>query len=165
MQTDAILLEHEGQTCEVYFFRGWSGYSHPVKPQDPIYLEDAIAGPSYYRVWMCGQGDEKLFVKFQGISNHRQAVATIKSEDKPNAPGVFELLEDRGGIRVGPQFDIQQIDDHEVFLYHSGNPEASFEKISPASTISYTYKYDDFGVLQTVTIVNFDGEISTLNMS
>ncbi len=164
MQTDSIHIEYDGEPCEVYFFRGWGGYSHPVTPQIPVCLEDALAAESYYRAYLREVDGDQRLMKFEGIHNGRQIVTGMDDAPPPGGPKVFELIEAESGLSVGERFEIAHVDRYEKFLYHPGIYEVPFEKLCPVSRLSYSYEYDESGVLLTVTVVNFDGDTSTLDM-
>ena len=63
-----IKTQKNEMQCQVYFFKSWATYSHPVKPVDAIDYTESIRRGKFYRAWMCDTKESRsLFVLFEGI--------------------------------------------------------------------------------------------------
>ncbi len=165
METDSISTTLDGQTCTVYFFAGWSTYSHPVTPIEPLLWEDALMRDNYYRAWMCKESGEERFVLFERINNQRKVMAPGSMiGGLPAQAGTFELIEDGMRISAGDPITCEEAFLRERFLNRGEASNADLEQLTPVVDLSYRYHYDADGLLRTVTIVNVEGKTSVLNM-
>lgn len=157
--------ELDGQPCQVAFFESWTSYAHPVTPQQPLTLYQALKRPKYYRAWKCDVNGKPLFVLFEAVENTpgaKPAGAQPASGAEPrlsfysSGEGVPASTAARVRLQPGqalrqPSFGVQGVDNTAVI--HS---------LEQKVNISYRYRYKVDGRLDTVTIVNPEGRESVL---
>ena len=159
---DHAEVDLEGVACEVYFFKSWGTYSHPVTPIDPIDYEVAIMREGFCLAWMCNANDKKLFAKFQARTNNIRETDLVKPS-KNQKVEYYEYLSKGDGLKIGKQINIDEAISHEKFLISS--PDSSNTMVLIEQDILYTYRYiyNADGSLKKVIVTNMLGEESTLN--
>lgn len=145
--------------CKVYFFKGWSTYSHPVRPINPIELEDAVKRAGYYRAWMCKVGGRNLFVKFEGIEQDR--IETDIKKRKGSDVEVYEAIKSNGSYVVGSTVSVDRPAVSDRFFVSYPEEENLF-LLSQKVAMSYEYEYSAEGALKKVYVKDFDGNITAL---
>lgn len=79
-----IRADKDGKECDVFFFKSWGSYSHPVTPVDPISYEEALRRDGFSRAWMCGPQNNRQFMLFEGVRVSRSGISQA-SVDPTNA--------------------------------------------------------------------------------
>lgn len=163
MSTDHIAAQLDNQPCEVYFFRAWTSYSHPVKPVEPMFLEQALQRGKYQRAWMCLDKGEQRFVLLETIDSRAQPVDLPGGA--PVAGQAASFFEARGNA-ASPQLgrplkadDIAAATDF-IALLPGAKPQPMW--VSQKVQSSFRYRYRDNGALASVTIVNPEGKVNVL---
>ena len=162
-----LIVDHaemnlEGLPCDVYFFKRWGTYSHPVTPIDPIDYEIAVMREGFCLAWMCKEGSNELFTKFQARTNNITETDII-SPTKSESIEYYEYLTNGGKVEVGRKLTIGETITLEKFLISL--PDSRNNLLANEQNISYTYHYiyNDDGLLKKVLITNMLGEENTLD--
>ena len=162
LKVDHAKINLEELHCEVYFFKRWGTYSHPVTPIDPIDYEIAVMREGFCLAWMCKEGSNELFTKFQARINNITETDIIKPT-KSESIEYYEYLTNAGKIEMGRKLNIDETITLEKFLISL--PGSSNNLLANEQNISYTYRYiyNDDGSLKKVVITNMLGEENTLD--
>lgn len=158
---DHLNANFQGKPCDVYFFKSWGTYSHPVKPLHPMEFEEAIGRDGYYRAWMCEKNNEPLFVFFEGIEMIKKVTNILKVKKNSDKIHIYEPRMVSGRIDVGRELNANDTIKINSFLIAIPNDSEYLISVEQKSAISYEYKYHDNGKLQEVIVKNFDGEIKS----
>ncbi len=156
----------DGRVCEVYFFESWGSYDHPSGPIGPLSYEDAIGRPSYYRAWLCGTPEERIFVMFEGMEQRRRAYPKWTLPMPSEGRSFFKVsLRGEGDVEVGARMTLPEtfdaIDYLEVRQENGGVTGASV--VHARVRLRYRYRYAK-GVLTEVETTNSDGVIKVVPM-
>lgn len=157
-----IESELDGQRCQVAFFASWATYAHPVTPQLPLTLYQALKRPRYHRAWKCDVSGKALFVLFEAVENMPRTKPSATQPATGTEPSLSFFSAGDGAsttsgsmarTRLEPgqalrqtSFGVQGLDDTAVV--HTFDQKVN---------ISYRYRYGADGQLATVTIVNPEG--------
>ncbi len=166
MRTDHIESTYDGVPCNVYFFTSWSTYSHPVRPQDPLDLEDALNREGYYRAWMVGESGKELFVFFEAVSNNRQETQIAPEEEQSDLAVGFVMWRaqyDGGTLTKGPRISYGDALRENAFLVQQTGSGKNLNLITQTVQLSYRYIYQPDGTLKKIIITNPDGKVSELD--
>jgi hypothetical protein len=151
--------------CTVYFFKRWAGYSHPVRPVEPLTHEDALNLAGYCRVFLCGEGKMSRITFFQAIKTERAEVA-LATPPAPAAPSAryFALTRAKDELGLGKEVSAAEATMLDELIRIPPRNEvqppgnrARIEIVTHSVGYSYEYKYDDAGVLKQVVITNPEG--------
>jgi hypothetical protein len=160
MTVDHVSAELAGEPCDAYFFARWSTYSHPVTPQEPLYLEQALLRKNFYRAWSCAVSGQPRFVLFEAIANQAQLLAGgVVSPDGAEGPLFFALAE--GGSLGAPITAAQAMQSSRFGLRFERGPRGGIV-VQQKVSFSYRYRYRADGRLDTVTITNNEGVVKQL---
>lgn len=150
--------------CEVFFFKSWATYQHPVTPVGPLSLEKALMRKSHYRAYMCDSTNGKLFVRFDLIeleAKRGEATSEILQSDYPVV--IYEAKASGQGYVAGDRIRLNQILERDHYFVGSGGPSASRPKlVGERLAMQYLYKYEPDGRLGSVVIQRLDGETRKL---
>ena len=162
-----IESELDGSRCQVAFFETWSTYAHPVTPQKPLTLRQALMRDKYHRAWQCEVNGEPLFVLFEAVENSVQNKPGASRQPAGPEPTLqFFSASDRMSATPGngtpaplapgqalrqASFGVQGLDDTSVIHWFD-------QKVN----LSYRYRYKPDGRLDTATIVNPEGRKQVL---
>lgn len=164
MTTDHIRATLDGQPCEVYFFKSWTSYAHPVTPVDPMYLEDALQRAKYQRAWMCrSQGGEPRFVLLETVDNQSRPLKL--PEGAPAAGPAARFFEARGSAdcpELGAPLKADDLAAASAFIAVLPAPAAQAMWVTQKVLSSFRYRYRDDGALASVTITNPEGKVNVL---
>ena len=160
---DHLVANYQGKPCEVYFFKSWGTYSHPVKPIDPMEFEDAIKRDGYYRAWMCVENNKNLFVFFEGIELSKKVTDIRKAEKNSNKVYIYESMIKDNNIKVGRELNGNDTIKTNSFLVSLPDDTDYLTLVEQKSVVSYEYKYNDNGKLQKVLVKDFDGNTKTID--
>jgi hypothetical protein len=158
---DHLDAYYQGKPCDVYFFKNWGTYSHPVKPLHPMEFDEAIRRDGYYRAWMCTKNNEILFVFFEGIEMSKKITAIPKVEKNSDKIHIYESRSLAGRIDVGRELNANDTIKINSFLISIPDHFDYLISVEQKSAISYEYKYHDNGKLQEVIVKNLDGKIKS----
>lgn len=165
MTTDHLPASLDDQSCEVYFFKAWTSYAHPVKPVDPMYLEDALQRPKYQRAWMCRTQGEPRFVLLETMDNKVRPVTLPAGAPASGAAARF--FEARGSVeqpQVGRPLKADEVASAPAFIaVLPGKDAAQPLWVSQRVLSSFRYRYRDDGALASVTITNPEGKVNVLD--
>ncbi|MBX3622959.1 MAG: hypothetical protein KF891_23560 [Rhizobacter sp.] len=165
MTTDHLRATLDDQPCEVYFFKSWTSYAHPVTPVDPMYLEDALQRGKYQRAWMCRAQGEPRFMQIETIASQARPVAL--PEGAPAAGPAARFFEARGSVehpQLGRPLQPDDLAAAETFI--AVLPEAAASQplwVAQKVQASFRYRYRDNGALESVTITNPEGKVNVLD--
>lgn len=162
MTVDHAKKIFEGLPCEVYFFKRWGTYSHPVTPIDPIDYETAIMREGFCLAWMCKNGVDELFSKFQARKNIITETDLAKPH-KSQSVEYYEMSSSGGKLEIGKKIDIDDTISLEKFLISLPDPGKYMLAIEQNISYTYRYNYNNDGSLKKVVITNMLGEESTLD--
>jgi len=158
---DHLNANFQGQSCDVYFFKTWGTYSHPVKPLNPMEFQEAISRDGYYRAWMCKKNNETLFVFFEGIEISKKVTGIPKLERSSNKIHIYESKLASGKVGVGRELTANDTIRINSFLISLPDRSEHLISVEQKSVISYEYKYHSDGKLQEVIVKDLDGKIRT----
>jgi hypothetical protein len=151
----------ENVPCEVYFFSSFSGYSHPIRPTNPMPFEDAIRKGHYARAWMCGTDDDRLFVMFEVIEQKRRPYEGRLPPVKSDEAGYFVAQDaGEGKIEAGAPLtpaEIFDAKDYVEILTAEGGAQTG-TVVRARVQMRYRYRYAK-GVLNEVETTNNDGVV------
>lgn len=146
--------------CNVFFFKSWSTYEHPVSPKEPIEYEQALKRNGFYRAWMCNQNNENMFVFFEGIENKQEISEFKKPDNEKNQIRFYNIdLNNRPDNEIPGEKTLQ------LDSFYASLPDIDnfLVLVKQTKGISYEYVYTG-GTLKQVIITDFDGNIKTLDM-
>ena len=145
----------DDEPCEVYLFRRWGSYSHPILPLDPLSIVESCAAPSLCRAYVQDIDGEPHMVRFACHSAHTRFLDLAD----PPVTGVYALVTAADGS-VGPGVLLRPAEaamaDGVLLVEHSSDgPRVSTRELTWAYT--FEYNYDASGALRTYTVANPDG--------
>lgn len=148
--------EAKGRPARIYLFRRWSGYSHPVRPAEPITRQELAAGDyGFCRAYVVGSGEDILMVRFEALRRIVEHVQPgIFPATMPGVPTWF-LWKERGalGREVGLE-DVSGPGDFVRVFRESFNSSAQIERVR--NEIGVVYEYDYGGdLLKRVAITTY----------
>ena len=160
-KVELIKSIHDDMSCEVYFFKSWATYQHPVKPIGPIDYESALMREGFYRAWLCKKNGQDLFTYFEGVENKFSISKTPKKEGVENQIHFYE-----SGKEGEPGNEISASETIGLTEFYASLPlvEKYLMHIKQKKGISYEYKYDDTGKPTQAIITGFDGRINILDL-
>lgn len=156
----AIASTFKSSNCEVFFFRSWSTYQHPVTPVDPLTVTQALSAPGFYRAWMCDKMGREYFVLFEGLESTLQATDIKVPESSSTDELKFYSYTDGNG--PGVRMTEKQMLDQEMFYTNLPSDSNTLTLIQLQKGISYEYLYSGDGVLEKTIVTDFDGNIKEL---
>jgi hypothetical protein len=151
----------EDARCEVYFFASFSGYSHPIRPANPMPFEEAIRKSHYARAWMCGPPDERLFVMFEVIEQTRRPYEGHLPPIESGDAGYFGAQDaGEGKIEAGAALTPAETFDANdyVELTRTDGGTVTASSVQARVQLRYRYRYAK-GVLSEVETTNNDGVV------
>ena len=161
MTTDHIAASLDNTPCEVYFFEGWTSYSHPVTPVRPLFLEQALRRGKYQRAWMCTDQGVQRFVLLETVENHTSNIelqdGTVATTDAVKA---FEA--GSAGVALGRPLPLGETIAAQQFIAALPGAGANTLKVAQKVISSFRYRYKADGALASVTMVNPEGKINVL---
>jgi hypothetical protein len=160
MSTDHLDARLDDLDCEVYFFRAWCTYAHPVTPIDPLFLEQALQRPKYQRAWMCNDRGERRFVLLETIENTTRSIALPGGAPRTgDAAALFAL---KNGTELGAPLKPHEAVAAPEFVAVLPGPSATPMHVKQKVISSFHYRYKDDGRLASVTTVNPEGKVNVL---
>jgi hypothetical protein len=160
MSTHHLDARLDGLDCEVYFFRSWGTYAHPVTPIDPLFLEQALLREKYQRAWMCHDQGERRFVLLETIENKANTIALQGGAPASGDTPRFFALEP--GSQLGAPLESHAAVAADEFVAMLPGPSAVPLHVTQNVMSSFRYRYRDDGRLATVTATNRDGKVNVL---
>ena len=149
--------------CKTYFFDSWSGYSHPVKLQNPLsYSETQDPTRSvYYEASFMDKDDAiNLFIFLEKIELTRVFIP-LKEDLAGNPKNHYYLVKFANNTaNVGKKVDLSDTINHKEYLRIKFNENRKMELCELVRKIfsySYEYRYDQKGLLKQVIIINSEG--------
>jgi hypothetical protein len=149
----------DGTPCTVYFFKRWTTYEHPVKPQDPIPYAEALQLNGYCRAWMCESGGSEQFLLLEAIRNNLELTSIKKEHPESNTLEFYDYHNDKAGAKLTDGITL----DRERFLTSLPNSDDYLSLITSSLGYKYRYHYDSNGKLKKVKITDMDGNVKALN--
>lgn len=161
-ETEMFFLDtnYKNLPCQVYFFKSWSTYTHPVKPKEPLEYEQALLRKGFYRAWMCKKDNADLFMLFEGIENSIEEEVKNKPTNKND---IVRFYEHNGGEVVGRELSAVETLERNVF-YISMPDSNNLLLMTQNTATKYEYIYDDTGKLNSTIVTDFDGNVKTFKM-
>ncbi len=150
----------DGEPCEVYLFKRWGGYTHPVLPGDPLTHVEALNTPSLCRAFVRELGGEPLMVRFAAFAA-RVSELSLSTE---LAPGTYSVeVADDGSVTPGEPLDrvAAAMADRLIIVAESavdGSVVVRLRRLEWAYT--YDYEYDASGVIWKVNVSSERGNSS-----
>lgn len=160
-------VDHAGTRCEAVFFRGFSGYTHPIRPVHPMTWREALRGSAFSVATYCPAAEGPRLVKFVGLRWTRVAVDLI---EPIRADGTHERYfvpaPDGDRLRAGRELEPGDAFVQREFLYASV-PEGAevisrVERVKLDTWLSYEYAYDAKGAIERAVIRNSGGAHNVL---
>lgn len=149
----------DGKPCNVYFFKRWATYEHPVKPQEPISYAEALQRTGYCRAWMCESNGSEQFQLFEAVRNH-MALTTIKKQHAgSNELEFYDYQNDKPGTKLSGEMTL----DRGRFLASLPNSDDYLSLIDSSLGYRYRYHYMSNGKLKKVEITDIDGNVKVLD--
>lgn len=163
MQVDHIDTSVDGTPHEVYFFRSWTGYAHPVEPMGAMYLEEALQRDGYFRAWMRGESETRRFVFFEGVDLRTTKTGLTAETIDPSEPLVFfRAIGSEAELTVGPRVTPADMLALDAFLVGPGDGSQPLTHLEQTVGLSYRYEYRPDGSLSRVIIKGLDGKVKEL---
>ena len=161
IKVEMLSANHEDMPCEVYFFKSWATYQHPVKPIDPVEYETALQRDGFYRAWLCKKSGKDVFAYFEGIEN-MHSITKYKKPDGAGKQAKFYRLKEDGA----PGSEIAANDTIGMSEFYVSLPQVGeyLLSIKQKKSISYQYVYDNNGKPVQAIITGFDGKVSTIDL-
>jgi hypothetical protein len=155
--------ELDGQRCQVAFFESWATYAHPVTPQQPLTLYQALKRPKYHRAWKCDVNGKPLFVLFEAVENTPRtkpgaAQPATGAEPSLSFFSTGDSAGTAGGGSARARLEPGQALRQQSFGVQGLDTTAAIFSFDQKVNISYRYRYKADGRLDTVTIVNPEGQ-------
>lgn len=155
-----INAKFNGLLCEVYFFKGWSTYSHPVTPTGAIQYEEALARKGFYRAWMCNIHNQDFFVYFEGIENKITKTDMIKPIHEKDMH-FYTHNTDTKKEELGHEISANETMNEKSFYASLPSIPDYYSLITQINGISYEYQYEQSGKLGSSKVTDFDGNVKT----
>jgi hypothetical protein len=165
MNGDAEMVEYRlprtfrDQPCELYFFKGFSGYSHPVKPVEPIRWREALTRQGFCKAHLCPAKFGPALVFFKGQSFDRSPIdlsVPLRSSGVPER--FFAVVREGESIALGKEIGPQGAVDSDEYLRAVFPPGTEalrrMELVKIAAWFSYEYFYDEDAVIVKAIIRN-----------
>lgn len=145
-----------GAPCEVYLFRGWAGYAHPVLPVEPLTHEEALLAPAFGRVY-ASTGESPLMLAFELRTAHREALDGVGTSA---SPGLYAAeLGPGASMTRGESITAMEAVMRDAYIRVR---DGSAELVRNAFEYVFEYDYRADGVLQRLTVRD-GGEVKTLD--
>ena len=157
-----IKTQKNEMQCQVYFFKSWATYSHPVKPVDPMDYTESIKRGKFYRAWMCDtKKNHSFFTLFEGIELFDFAPQLIRNTAEIYFYSVMHSKhgDPAKGKNITPEDALYEQD---YFIAYMQNDEEKIQYAKQAVKLRYEYFYKDSGALDKVIITNALGETNAL---
>jgi len=158
-----VVADFQGASCEVYFFKRWGTYSHPVKPLDPVEYEDALVRKGYVRAWMCGVSGQDQFVFLEAKKNKLEVTKVKKPSKEREALRFYEAISDNDELDLGRELSPGETISRDVFFVSLRDDADYLSIVRQKLSYSYQYIYDANNALKQVILTGDDGDVSTLN--
>lgn len=151
-----ITVDRDGPKW-VLLFRRWVGYQHPVRPQGPLTIHEALESGRFCRAWYAGEPNARQMVLFEAV----ELRAIVR--DPPHADDVrhpaevryFDTIGDPSGPAVGaPLLPAQAAVRSQFFRRNS----SGLALVEVYEHYSYRYEYHPDGALARVRLRNPEGE-------
>ena len=156
----AIASTLKSSNCEVFFFKSWSTYQHPVTPVDPLTVTQALSSPGFYRAWMCNKMGSEYFVLFEGLESTLQATDFKVPEPSSTHDLLFYAYTD--GKEPGTRITEEQMLDQERFYANLPTDSNTLSLVELKKGIRYEYLYSNDGTLEKTIVTDFDGNVKEL---
>lgn len=160
---DYINAKFQGISCEVYFFKRWGTYSHPVTPIDPIEYEEALTRKGFCRAWMCQSLNGNQFSFFEVKRNKIEQTNLIKPVKGSNELRFYEYIFRDGKPEMGRELPGSETMGMDLFLVALPDVTDYLSLATQKMSYSYQYQYDDNGALKKVILTGDEGDVSTLD--
>jgi hypothetical protein len=146
----AIPSQLNGLPVEVYLFARWSGYTHPVRPVDPLSPEEALGRTSFCRAYLEGLDAARRFVLFEAIG--LDCAPTMMVAPAGSSAGFFSVSGTDGQLVVGHPLPsgLAAMATRFCRVADSG----SMEVVTASVLYSYQYVYGQRGELTRALITN-----------
>ena len=158
---DRIQIRKDDSSFEVYFFRGWTTYDHPITPKDPLFFEQAMQRRAFCRAWMLVRGDERRFVRFDCVENRRTPIDGTRSQADDTRVEFFEVNQVNGKLVIGSKLSLADVLDRSEYAVHDPSVEPGITHIQARVQYYFEYEYNDDGLLVRVVTRNADGKTHT----
>ena len=158
-----VVSDFQGASCEVFFFKRWGTYSHPVKPLDPVEYEDALVRNGYVRAWMCGISGQDQFVFLEAKKNKLEITKVKKPSKKREMLKFYEAISDNDELDLGRELSPGETISRDVFFVSFSDDADFLSIVRQKLSYSYQYIYDANNALKQVILTGDDGDVSTLN--
>lgn len=147
-----------GRACEIYFFRSWSGYAHPVRPVDPVPWTEALSGEGHCQALYCGDANGARLEAFRAVSYSRTPWrGSPPARVGAGADHYFQVIPDGEVIRVGRELDPASAAEADAFLFVRWRNSGQLDRAEVAAVsrwYRYEYAYDGAGRLLRAVIRN-----------
>lgn len=157
-----IKAQKDEMPCQVYFFKSWTTYSHPVKPVDAMDYAESIRRGKFFRAWMCEPKEGRpLFSMFEGIELSELNPQLIPPSGELH---FYTALRDQQGNPVrGEKIPSEStLYEQDYFIAYSQNGAEQLQYVKQDVKLRYEYFYKDSGALDKVIITNALGETNAL---
>ncbi len=149
----------DGIPCNVYFFKRWGTYEHPVTPIDPISYAEALQRSGYCRAWMCKSDSSEQFLLFEAMRNNLELTSIKKKHVEINEPEFFSYQNDKPGPKISAEVTL----DRDRFLASLPGSDDNLSLIDTSLGYRFRYYYKPGGQLEKVEITDMTGEIKILD--
>lgn len=145
-----------GAPCEVYLFRGWAGYAHPVVPIEPLTHEEALLTPAFGRVY-ASTGTSPLMLAFELRTVQREALV---GEAASASDGLYAAKPGANAtMRRGPRITAAEAVMCDTYIRVTDD---SAELVRNVFEYVFEYDYRADGTLHRLTNRG-DGEVKILD--
>lgn len=129
----------DGEPCEVFLFKRWGSYSHPVLPLDPLTPAEAVRRGSLCRAYVREFAGEPLMVQFACFAAHDTDLVI----PTPLPPGVYAVDDaPDGAIVPGPPLDRIAAAMSSSLILVDGSTRQTLRRLEWAYTYGYEYGAD-----------------------
>ena len=164
MSIDHVERQLDGESCRVFFFRAWSGYSHPVRPTLPCTYEEALASKTYYRAWLAGTTEHPRFVLFEGMAQTFDPYVGEIRASEVSAGRFHRAVKTDGGLTVAGPLSIEETFDVSEYVLTAdvGSPPTPPRLVRRTVRYRYRYRYSASGALTSTAITNQAGKVTVI---
>jgi len=158
-----VVADFQGASCEIYFFKRWGTYSHPVTPLDPVEYKDALVRKGYVRAWMCGATGQEQFVFLEAKKNKLEVTKIKKPSNEKDVFKFYEVMPDSDELGLGRELSPGETISRDLFFVSFRDNTDYLSIVRQRLSYSYQYVYGSNGALKKVILTGDEGDVSTLN--
>ena len=161
-------LELNGRKTWLTFFKGWTGYEHPVVLKGAISYEETQQLKAYYLAYFQGEQGAELLVRVDKVLLMREPyIAMIGQELRGDGLALNQVLEADEEVGLGKTVTLEETINMARYFELDLLPDAppkDVRLVSKEIDYSYHYEYDANGALSKAVIAS-GGKTQTIDYS